>query len=42
MISRADSAASTRAGLLRAASELLDEGGTDAVTLRAVGARAGV
>ncbi|OJU70756.1 MAG: TetR family transcriptional regulator [Microbacterium sp. 70-38] len=41
-MSRADSAASTRAGLLRAASELLDEGGTDAVTLRAVGARAGV
>jgi AcrR family transcriptional regulator len=39
---RADSAATTRADLLRAAAELLDEGGPGAVTLRAVGARAGV
>lgn len=39
---RAESAASTRAALLRAASELLDEGGPEAVTVRAVGARAGV
>ena len=32
----------TRRALIRAASELLDEGGPDAVTLRAVGGRAGV
>ena len=42
MLTRAESAAATRAALVRAASELLDEGGPDAVTLRAVGARAGV
>jgi AcrR family transcriptional regulator len=42
MMTRAESAAATRAALVRAASELLDEGGPDAVTLRAVGARAGV
>ncbi|MFB9690505.1 TetR/AcrR family transcriptional regulator [Amycolatopsis plumensis] len=39
---RAESAAATREALVRAASELLDEGGPAAVTLRAVGARAGV
>jgi AcrR family transcriptional regulator len=42
MISRVESAAATRRALLDAAAELLDEGGPDAVTLRAVGARAGV
>ncbi|MEV1292467.1 TetR/AcrR family transcriptional regulator [Pseudonocardia sp. NPDC049635] len=42
MVSRAETAAATRRSLIRAASELLDEGGPDAVTLRAVGARAGV
>jgi AcrR family transcriptional regulator len=42
MVSRAETAAATRRSLVRAASELLDEGGPDAVTLRAVGARAGV
>lgn len=42
MISRADSAAATRRALLDAAAGLLDVGGLDAVTLRAVGARAGV
>ena len=42
MTSRAASAAATRRALLDAAAELLDEGGPDAVTLRAVGARAGV
>ncbi|MBE1878582.1 TetR/AcrR family transcriptional regulator [Myceligenerans pegani] len=42
MVTRAETAAATRRALVRAASELLDEGGTDAVTLRAVGARAGV
>ncbi|MEC5149851.1 TetR/AcrR family transcriptional regulator [Cryobacterium sp. GrIS_2_6] len=42
MVSRAESAAATRVALLRAASQLLDGGGPDAVTLRAVGARAGV
>jgi AcrR family transcriptional regulator len=42
MISRAESAAATRRALLDAAGELLDSGGLDAVTLRAVGARAGV
>jgi AcrR family transcriptional regulator len=42
MVTRAEAAASTRSALVRAASELLDEGGPDAVTLRAVGARAGV
>ncbi|MEV5713055.1 TetR/AcrR family transcriptional regulator [Amycolatopsis mediterranei] len=41
-MTRADSAAATRQALVRAASELLDEGGPAAVTLRAVGARAGV
>src|SRR3954471_14103182 len=42
MVSRAESAASTRRALLDAAADLLDEGGPDAVTLREVGARAGV
>lgn len=42
MVTRTEAAAATRAALVRAASELLDEGGPDAVTLRAVGARAGV
>jgi AcrR family transcriptional regulator len=42
MISRAESASKTRRALLDAASELLDTGGPDAVTLREVGARAGV
>ncbi|MEU9876011.1 TetR/AcrR family transcriptional regulator [Streptomyces phaeochromogenes] len=42
MVSRAESAAATRRALLDAAAELLDEGGPDAVTLRNVGARAGV
>ncbi|WP_328354756.1 TetR/AcrR family transcriptional regulator [Streptomyces sp. NBC_00457] len=42
MVSRAESAAATRRALLDAAAELLDEGGPDAVTLRDVGARAGV
>ncbi|MBL1120518.1 TetR/AcrR family transcriptional regulator [Streptomyces sp. 110] len=42
MICRVESAAATRRALLDAAAELLDIGGPDAVTLRAVGARAGV
>lgn len=42
MVTRAESAAATRAALVQAASELLRDGGPDAVTLRAVGARAGV
>jgi len=42
MVSRTEGAAATRAALVRAASDLLDEGGPGAVTLRAVGARAGV
>ncbi|WP_225625879.1 TetR/AcrR family transcriptional regulator [Streptomyces werraensis] len=42
MVSRSESAAATRRALLDAAAELLDEGGPDAVTLREVGARAGV
>ena len=42
MVTRTDAAAATRRALVRAASALLDEGGPDAVTLRAVGARAGV
>ena len=42
MVSRAESAAATRRALLDAAADLLDEGGPDAVTLREVGARAGV
>jgi AcrR family transcriptional regulator len=42
MVTRAEAAAATRRELVRAASGLLDEGGPDAVTLRAVGARAGV
>ncbi|GAA0929847.1 TetR/AcrR family transcriptional regulator [Kribbella koreensis] len=42
MPTRAESAASTRRDLLDAAAELLDAGGPDAVTLREVGARAGV
>jgi AcrR family transcriptional regulator len=42
MVSRAESAAATRRALLDAAADLLDSGGPDAVTLRAVGACAGV
>ncbi|MFC6431329.1 TetR/AcrR family transcriptional regulator [Nocardiopsis tropica] len=42
MVTRTEAAAATRSALVRAASELLDEGGPDAVTLRGVGARAGV
>src|SRR4051812_10874270 len=42
MISRLESAASTRSALLEAAAALLDVGGPEAVTLREVGARAGV
>lgn len=42
MVTRAESAAATRRALLDAAAELLDEGGPEAVTLREVGARAGV
>ncbi|GAB3584955.1 TetR/AcrR family transcriptional regulator [Amycolatopsis endophytica] len=42
MVTRAETAAATRSALVRAASDLLDEGGREAVTLRAVGARAGV
>lgn len=41
-MTRTEAAAATRCALVRAASELLDEGGPHAVTLRAVGARAGV
>ncbi|WP_434445497.1 TetR/AcrR family transcriptional regulator [Lentzea sp. E54] len=41
-MTRTESAAATRRALVRAASELLDEGGPGAVTLRAVGARASV
>ncbi len=42
MTTRAESAAATRRALLDAAAELLDQGGLEAVTLRAVGASAGV
>ena len=42
MVTRAEAATETKSALVRAASELIDEGGPDAVTLRAVGARAGV
>lgn len=42
MVTRAESAASTRRALLDAAAELVDLGGPEAVTLREVGARAGV
>jgi len=42
MLTRTEAAAATRIALVRAAGELLDEGGPAAVTLRAVGARAGV
>lgn len=42
MISRIESAAATRESLLVAAAELLDDGGPEAVTLRAVGYLAGV
>lgn len=42
VVTRTEAAAATRSALVRAASELLDEGGPGAVTLRAVGARAGV
>jgi AcrR family transcriptional regulator len=41
-MSRAESAAVTRRALLDEAASLLDSGGPDAVTLREVGARAGV
>lgn len=41
-MTRAESAAALRRALLDAAAELLDAGGPDAVTLREVGARAGV
>jgi AcrR family transcriptional regulator len=41
-MSRIESAAATRRALLDEAAELLDSGGPDAVTLREVGARAGV
>jgi AcrR family transcriptional regulator len=41
-MSRAESAAATRRALLDDAAELLDSGGPSAVTLREVGARAGV
>lgn len=42
MTTRAESAAATRRSLLEAAGALLDLGGVEAVTLREVGARAGV
>ncbi|WP_432828807.1 TetR/AcrR family transcriptional regulator [Dactylosporangium sp. CA-092794] len=42
MVTRTESAAATRAALVRAAAQLLAEGGPEAVTLRAVGALAGV
>jgi AcrR family transcriptional regulator len=42
MVSRAESAALTRRALLDATAELLDLGGPEAVTVREVGARAGV
>lgn len=42
VVTRAETAAATRRALIHAASQLLDEGGPDAVTLRAVGALAGV
>ncbi|MEU0298631.1 TetR/AcrR family transcriptional regulator [Streptomyces sp. NPDC006175] len=42
MVTRAESAAVTRRALLDAAAGLLDLGGPEAVTLREVGARAGV
>lgn len=42
MATRAQTAAQTRGALLDAAGTLLDAGGPDAVTLREVGARAGV
>lgn len=41
-MSRAESAAATRRALLNEAAALLDSGGPEAVTLREVGARAGV
>jgi AcrR family transcriptional regulator len=41
-VGRIESAAATRRALLDDAAELLDSGGPDAVTLREVGARAGV
>src|SRR5580693_551154 len=42
MARRSETAAATRRSLLEAAGALLDIGGVDAVTLREVGARAGV
>src|ERR1700709_543537 len=41
-MTRIESAAATRRALLSNAAELLDSGGPEAVTLREVGARAGV
>ncbi|SDG84037.1 transcriptional regulator, TetR family [Lentzea fradiae] len=41
-MTRTETAAATRRALVRAASDLLDEGGPGAVTLREVGSRAGV
>ncbi|WP_189225792.1 TetR/AcrR family transcriptional regulator [Saccharothrix coeruleofusca] len=42
MTTRSETAAATRQALLRAAEDLLDRGGVEAVTLRAVGSGAGV
>ncbi|HEX7306978.1 TetR/AcrR family transcriptional regulator [Lentzea sp.] len=42
MTTRAETAAATRQALLRAAEELLDRGGVEAVTLREVGGAAGL
>ena len=42
MVMRTETSTATRLALVHAAAELLDEGGLEAVTLRAVGARAGV
>ncbi|MFC0507083.1 TetR/AcrR family transcriptional regulator [Micromonospora costi] len=42
MTSRAESAAASRRALIDAATDLLDLGGLEAVTMRAVGARAGM
>jgi AcrR family transcriptional regulator len=42
MVTRLESAAATRRALIDAAAQLLDAGGPEAVTLREVGARAGV
>lgn len=42
MTTRQETADATRAALVHAAADLLDEGGRDAVTMRAVGSKAGV